>query len=133
MTKLLPYYLILLFLSGCIDRHDRTSSVYGHINDENGDPVDSILVTLHAFNISKERLLDAVYTDENGNYEMITDVPKGFSSLSVSSPFWPLKNPKFMMFYQGFSFIYKNDQQTNNCCNARVGERTKYDFKLMPR
>jgi hypothetical protein len=134
-TKKLLSFLLLLFgfysLSGCLDKQDRTSSIYGHISDEDGHPVDSILVTLHAAEFTKEKELSSVYSDENGNYEIVADVPKGYSSLSVNSPFLTFKNPKFMAFYIGFSAIYKNDVRTNNCCNATVGERTKYDFQLM--
>ncbi|MCF2443522.1 carboxypeptidase-like regulatory domain-containing protein [Dyadobacter sp. CY345] len=122
---------ILAVTSACKDQQYRTSSVYGHISDEDGNPVDSIVVTLHASEFIREKELGSVLSDENGDYEITADVPNGYSYLSVNSPF--VKNPKFVAFYQGFSAIYKNDVQTSNCCNATVGERTKYDFKLMPK
>jgi len=80
----------------------------------------------------KYETLKEVYSDGNGNYELVSDVAGKYASVDVGIPSFPLKNPKFEKSYK-ISKIYKDGHQTANCCSALIGEKTKYDFQLIPR
>jgi hypothetical protein len=133
-TKL-PYMAALFFglvflLTSCFLKQDRTTTVYGTITDQNGQSVDSILVLISGLEFYRATTLKEIYSDEQGNYEVVVDVPKKFDALNVIIPSFPTKNPKFQKNYNGYG-IRKNDDPTNNCCMASVGEKTKYDFQLI--
>lgn len=122
---------ILLFLTNCLYKQDRTTVIYGTITDQNQQPVDSILVTLEGIApISHFKTLKTVYSDSLGNFEIVAEVPKKYSQTSVGVPWWPIENPKFQKYFKGFK-IHKNDEPINDCCSAIVGEKTKYDFQLI--
>ena len=78
----------------------------------------------------KYESLKQVYSDKQGKYELVLDVPKKFNSVNVGIPFGLTDNPKYENNYSG-NYIWKNDESTNNCCLAPIGEKTKYDFKLI--
>jgi hypothetical protein len=62
----------------------------------------------------------------------VIDVPKKFNSVDIVIPFGIDINPKYQNNYKG-NHVRKNDAATNNCCIASIGEKTKYDFQLIPK
>jgi hypothetical protein len=123
---------LVFLITGCFLKQDRTTVIYGTITDQNQQPVDSILVLVDGTKFLTHEQLRQVYSDENGKYELVVEVPKRFGSTNVIVPFGTLNNPKYQKNYVGFK-LYKNDKATNNCCSASVGQKTKYDFQLIPR
>jgi hypothetical protein len=123
---------LALLLSGCFLKQDRTTTIYGMITDQNGQPVDSILVTFSGVQDFKYEQLKETYSDENGSYEMVVEVPKRYSSALGNIPYSSKKNPKYMRAYSDF-YSKKNGVSTGSCCFASVGEKTRYDFQLIPK
>ncbi|WP_233871074.1 carboxypeptidase-like regulatory domain-containing protein [Dyadobacter sp. CY323] len=119
-------------LTDCFWKQDRTTTVYGTITDQNGQPVDSILVLVQGLRSLTFETLKEVYTDNRGEYELLVEVPKRFHAVNVGIPNFPQENPKFLRMYKDYK-LWKNDQATNNCCTAIIGKKTKYDFQLIPR
>ncbi|MCE7060921.1 hypothetical protein [Dyadobacter sp. CY343] len=119
-------------LSQCFLTQDSTTVVYGIITNQNGQPVDSILVTIKGVDGFKYERLKEVYSGEDGSYELVVDVPRKYGSANVVVPFGSYDNPKYERNYKGKK-TSKNDQFTNNCCKASIGDKTKYDFQLIPR
>ncbi|MCF2499939.1 hypothetical protein [Dyadobacter chenhuakuii] len=126
------HLLTIIHLQSCFLKQDRTTTVYGTITDQNGEPVDSILVLASGVEYNRETTLKEEYSDKSGNYEMVVDVPKNFYSASSLIPALPTKNPKFEKLYLNYE-VFKNGNPTNNCCNAIIGEKTRYDFQLNPK
>lgn len=134
--KFLSQLLLLLFITisatSCFLKQDRTTTVYGTITDQNGDPVDSILVILQGGrSLSTYETVGEVYSNQDGKYELVIDVPKKFQSAHLGVPNFPSKNQKFMKYYNGF--IVQKDGKSTTCCRAGIGEKTKYDFQLIPK
>ncbi|KQS31068.1 hypothetical protein [Dyadobacter sp. Leaf189] len=123
---------LALLLNSCFLKQDRTTTVYGTITDERGQPVDSILVLAKGREWSKETTLDQTFSNRSGEYELLVDVPKKFDGVDVVIPFGSLTNPKFQSLYKDFR-VTKDGQPTNNCCIAQIGEKTRYDFQLIAR
>lgn len=132
-SSLIPVLLLLVAcsLSSCFLKQDRTSTVYGTITDQNGKPVDSIMVIISGLKFYYSTDLSKVYSDKNGNYNVLVDVPKNFTAVDVIIPSLS-ENYKFMKNFSGYR-ITKDGKPTNNCCTASVGEKTKYDFQLIPK
>ena len=129
---IIAHFIMIIQLNSCFLKQDQTTTVYGTITDQNGEPVDSILVLASGVEFNRETTLKEAYSDKNGYYEMVVDVPKKYHSASSLIPALPIKNPKFERFYSGYD-IQKNGKSTNNCCIAPIGEKTKYDFQLIPK
>ncbi|MCF2489720.1 hypothetical protein [Dyadobacter sp. CY347] len=131
--RLLAFAAILAttLLSSCFLKQDRTTTVYGTITDQNGVPVDSILVIISGLKFHYSTDLSKVYSDGNGNYNVLVDVPKNFTAVDVIIPSLS-ENAKFMKIFSGYR-IKKDDNITNNCCTASIGRKTKYDFQLIPK
>lgn len=123
---------LALFLNSCFLKQDRTTVVYGTITDEKGQPVDSILVLVKGREWSKGTTLSQTFSNSSGEYELLLDVPKKFDGVDVIIPFGSIINPKFQSLFKDF-YVKKNGQSTNNCCIAQIGEKTRYDFKLIAR
>ena len=124
--------IIGFLVNGCFLKQDRTTMIYGTITDQKGQPVDSITVMLSGFQGFKYEILKQVYSDDSGRYELVVEVPSKFGSADVSVPFGSKLNPKYQKYYKGKT-SHKNDEFTNNCCSASIGQKTKYDFQLIPR
>ena len=125
-------FVLLVSLSGCGLFTDRTTVVYGTIIDQNGKPVDSIMVVIKGAQGFKYERLKEVYSGKDGSYELVVDVPRKYGSANVTVPFGSYDNPKYDKNYKG-KRTSKNDQFTKDCCAASIGNKTKYDFQLMPK
>lgn len=136
LTKLL-FWTALLFsliflLTDCFHKQERTTTIYGTITDQNQQPVDSIMVMVNGLVNFNEEELKTVYSDKLGNFELVVEVPKKFHAVDVIVPFYPVENPIYQTNYKGFT-VQKNDESTDNCYTASVGEKAKYDFQLIPK
>ena len=126
------FFAIITFLvTACFLHFNRTTTVYGTITDHNGDPVDSILVVLSGTKFLTYEDLKQVYSDENGKYEIVAEVPKKLGSSNVTVPHGN-DNPKYDKNYNG-KHTERDGKATNTCCSAIIGKKTKYDFELIPK
>ena len=126
------FFTIITFLvTACFLHFNRTTTVYGTITDHNGDPVDSIQVLIAGTKFLTYEELKHVYSDEQGKYEIVVDVPKKFGSTDVVVPFGG-DNKKYDKNYTG-KYTEKDGKATNTCCSAIIGKKTKYDFELIPK
>jgi hypothetical protein len=123
---------LVFLLTSCFLKQDRTTVIYGTITDQNQQPVDSILVLVDGTKFLTHEQLKQVYSDENGNYELVVEVPKKFGAVNVLIPFGSSINPKYQKNYKGKK-TFRDDKFTSNCCSASIGQKTKYDFQLIPR
>ncbi|MEO6281862.1 MAG: carboxypeptidase-like regulatory domain-containing protein [Dyadobacter sp.] len=121
---------LALLLSDCFLKQHRTTMIYGTVTDPNGQPVDSILVIVQGVKDFKYVIQKETFSDKNGDYELVVEMPKEFSSAGLAIPF--VGNPKFTTKYLGFN-LSKNGIKTSSCCSAIIGEKTKYDFQLIPK
>jgi hypothetical protein len=92
---------IAVMLTSCFLKQDRTTVIYGTITDQHREPVDIIMVQVDGVKGFKYETLKQVYSDENGKYELVVEVPKRFGSVDVAIPFGSLRNPKFQKNYTG--------------------------------
>ncbi|CAG5068215.1 hypothetical protein DYBT9623_00944 [Dyadobacter sp. CECT 9623] len=132
MYLLITCLFLSFLLSQCFLTQDRTTVVYGTITDQNGEPVDSILVLIDGVKGFRYETLKEMYSGKNGTYELVLEVPRKYSSVDVIIPFGSYVNPKFQKYYKD-KLAVKNDKPTNDCCIATIGDKTKYDFQLIPR
>ncbi|KAA0991870.1 hypothetical protein [Dyadobacter aurulentus] len=126
------FFILLVSLSGCGLFIDRTTVVYGTITDQNDQPVDSILVVIDGVKGFKYETLKQVYSGEDGSYELVVDVPKRFSSTNIIIDTSPIDTAGSERPFKRIR-IEKNGNRTSNCCFASIGEKTKYDFQLIPK
>jgi hypothetical protein len=122
---------LALLLSDCFLKQDRTTTIYGTVTDQDGQPVDSILLRVRGVTGFKYEILKEIHSDKEGEYEIMLDVPKKYSSLSIAIPFSNSLNPKFTKQYLGH-YVFRNEVKTNDCCYAELGKKTKYNFQLIP-
>lgn len=120
-------------VAGC-DKGDnkRVTTVFGKVVDQNKIPIDSIMVELDGLRNLDSEELAFTYTNENGEYEIVLDIPDRYISTNVLIPFLPIRNPKFQTKYK-LGNVFLNGQRTDNCCLATIGEKVQWDFELDPK
>jgi hypothetical protein len=129
---LLAAPIFLMLLANSCKMGDRTTVIYGKVTDQNNEPVDSILVTASGLWYLNIEVVKEIYTDENGDYELVIEAAKKYTALDIVIPYVPVENPKFQWNYD-VDKVFKNDVRTNNCCMASIGGKTKWDFQLKPK
>jgi hypothetical protein len=112
-------------------REDRTTVIFGTVLDQSQQPVDSIMVTISGVRSFHSEVIQSTYTDKDGHFELVTDVPRKYVAVNAGIPYFPLENPKYQEHYQ-IGKVFQNTRQTANCCNAPIGEKTQWDFELIP-
>lgn len=121
---------LCIFISCHIPIGDRTTVIYGKVTDQNQEAVDSILVEVSgAWTFLNSEVINQVYTDKSGHYEMVIEVPRKYGNLNISIPYLPVQNSKFQDNYM-LDIVWKNGKV--NCCYASIGEKTEYNFQLQP-
>jgi hypothetical protein len=123
---------LALLLSDCFLKQDRTTTIYGTITDQNGRPVDSILVITEGIQDFKYETLKKTYSDKEGKYEILIEPAKRYSGVNSGIPFDTFENTKFMRSYRDY-YSKKNGVRTGSCCLASIGTKTQYDFQLIPK
>jgi hypothetical protein len=132
LTSTVLFGCLALLLSDCFLKQDRTTTIYGTVTDQNGQPVDSILVMVDGAQDFRYDRLKETFSNIDGSYEVVVEVPKHYSSVIVNVPYSTSKNPKYMRDYSDF-FVSKDGAKTNDCCFGSVGRKTRYDFQLIPK
>lgn len=118
ITVLLPVMAML----ACGHLGDRTTVVYGKVYDQNHQPVDSIKVLVSGLKLNGVYDLKSTYTDENGDYEIVLEVPRKFGNINVMIPYG-MDNPKYEKMYRHAKLM--NEQ------NIRmIGKKTEWNFQL---
>ena len=87
------------------------------------------MVTISGVRMLHSEILTSTYTNKNGEYNMILDVPNKYVAINSGVPNFPIENPKFVWLYR-LSKIFINNQQTKNCCDVPIGKKTQWDFEL---
>ncbi|MEO6281863.1 MAG: carboxypeptidase-like regulatory domain-containing protein [Dyadobacter sp.] len=123
---------LALLLSDCFLKQDRTTIIYGTVTDQNGQPVDSILVIADGVQGFKYETLKKTYSDDEGKYEIVIEPAKRYSAVDTGIPFNTSENSKFMRSYLDY-YSKENGVRTGTCCPATIGKKTKYDFQLIPK
>ncbi|TDB64368.1 hypothetical protein [Arundinibacter roseus] len=131
---LLTFYilLIILCLTDCQlgGPGKRVTTVTGRVIDEAQQPVDSVLIHLNSAGLNKSGIpLGKTYTNEEGNYEFVVDVPKGYDAVSVDISF--SHNLDFPTKYKDFIYYENGIKVGGVCCPVGVGSKTMYDFTLL--
>jgi hypothetical protein len=129
LKVLLTLLAATALLNACFLKQDRTTVVYGTITDGKGQPVDSIMVVMQGKHFLTYETLASTYSDQSGNYELSSDVPKKFNAVNSLIPALPKDNPKFQNQFESFKAL-RDTKPTANCCNSDVGKKTRYDFQL---
>ena len=127
LVKSIALFLPMMALTmlACGHLGDRTTVVYGKVFDQNQVPVDSIEVLLSGSNLRGVVSQKSTYTDENGNYEILLEVPRKFADIDVNIPYG-LDNPKYEREYSQAKDI-KGQKR------PMVGKKTQRDFQLVPK
>lgn len=114
------------------EKDERTTTVFGKVVDRDQVPVDSIMVELDGIRNLDSEELKYTYTNENGDFEIVLDVPRKYISVNVVIPYLPIGNPKFQKKYK-IEKVFKDGQRTNNCCISTIGSKVQWDFELAPK
>ncbi len=123
--------LALFLMAGCLSNpfKSRQTTVFGTVTDNDTDlPVDSVEILIWGLRGSLKPIvkeLQTVYTDKNGKYSATVDVPNELYSVTIDNVYNVSK-------YRGF-LLFLNGRQTQDCCQADVGVKTQYDFRLIPK
>ncbi|MCF2503956.1 carboxypeptidase-like regulatory domain-containing protein [Dyadobacter sp. CY107] len=108
VVKRLAFMAILAttLLSSCFLKQDRTTTVYGTITDQNGEPVDSIVVIFKGVKNFKYDSLNGAYSNSKGEFAILQEVPKKYYTVNILIPFGSSINPKFQKNFKDYK-IYK--------------------------
>jgi hypothetical protein len=122
---------LMFFIMSCGPLLERETVAYGLITDEDGEPVDSILVILaRSLAISDRETLGKTYSNKLGFYEVIADVPNKWWSAHLNIPFWPEENKKYQDLYKSYEFS-KNQKSAGGSGLLSIGLKTRCDFTLI--
>lgn len=117
--------MMALAMLSCGHLGDRTTVVYGKVFDQNQQPVDSIMVLVSGLKLNGVYDLKSTFTDENGDYEIVLEVPRTYGSVKVNIPYLP-QNSKF-------EEKYKIRDRIGPSSRPMIGRKTRWDFELEPK
>ena len=124
----LSIIFVVSTISGCGGPlFKRTTTVYGKVFDNNHQPLDSIPIFMLSLGIGKHAgtPIAEAYTDKEGNYRIVLDVPRGYSSVVVEVNFNAERTEKFKQ-----SITYVNGVKALGYGSIGVGDKVNYDFEL---
>ena len=122
---------VLLLTEGCFSdsTKSQTTTIFGTVIDNDTKlPVENNEIAIWGNNgvlAFKGIKLKTVFTDKDGKYSAVIDVPKNYHSLNLDNIFNIYKHRDFLLFLDG--------KQTNFCCPVLVGSKTQYDFIMLPK
>ncbi|WP_247231732.1 carboxypeptidase-like regulatory domain-containing protein [Telluribacter sp. SYSU D00476] len=132
-SGLLSFFILFFVLSnttGCIRKLDRMTTIYGRVINEARQPVDSVLVVISPARFATVgAAIGKTYTDKDGNYELVVEVPTGYSFIDTSISYYSVERHRNK--YQTEFLVYENGQQTNDCCSSAIGKKTNFDFLIL--
>lgn len=115
------------------ERPNSHTLISGHVTDEKtGLPVEGLEIQLigkkkFVYLVSSQ-ILAKSFSDQNGKYQIELNVPKEFSELSLfPQTYFTSKDSNLYIDY------LVNGNRMNSCCPAPIGQRTEYNFELIPR
>ena len=124
--------IITAFLAeSCRDKGPaRLTRVYGKVTNQAGQPVDSVTILFAGTKgLSAGFPIKETLTDSSGSYELAVDVPRKYHSPGINLFF---EQQELLDKYLDF-LVYENGVQKGSCCFVTIGEKTKYDFVLLPK
>jgi hypothetical protein len=126
--------LILIVVSiqftGCKpdEEQDRLTGVYGSVIDKNGKGVDSVEVKIYGKPAYKDPvLLQSVYTNSLGNYDVTLDVPRNFDILHIMVPSAEVESEEGQVFGKPIS----DSTSIAQWGLVGIGEKLRVDFMLV--
>lgn len=118
---------VIFVLQGCSIFSDRTTSVYGTITDENGQPIDSIEVEVYGGKLNGFYHMATTLSDSTGHYEIVLEVAGKFTKLECLIPPNSSGNVKYQNGYSGYE-IFKDGKSAG--FSIEKGEKNNVDFHL---
>ena len=131
-VHVLSLSVVILLMGGCspFPLFDRTTKVYGKVTDQAGQPIDSMAVIMlgHVRLSSGNVPIGQANTNSKGEYELVIDVPKRYAKVSavIHSDYSSISN-KYLEYE-----VFK-DGVRHSCCTLVLGEKTNYDFVMLPK
>ena len=132
IANVLVLLSVFLMIGGCnpFPLFDRTTNVYGKVTDQVGQPIDSMAVIMlgHVRLSSGNVPIGQASTNSKGEYELVIDVPKRYAKVSavIHSDYSSISN-KYLEYE-----VFK-DGVRHSCCTLVLGEKTNYDFVMLPK
>ncbi|MEO6283354.1 MAG: hypothetical protein ABIN80_03420 [Dyadobacter sp.] len=116
-------------IASCGPLINRETVVYGLITNDDGEPVDSILVELYGSKgLYGGYPICQAYSNKQGFYELETDVANEWWSASVGVD---LNSIKLWRLYESYEFTRNQTSGGTASGGVSIGLRTRYDFKLI--
>lgn len=124
---------LALVVGGSCKKPDRVTHIYGVVTDTNAEPVEGVKILIMGYRtLSLARLdeLKHVFTDKEGKYSVTVEPGKRHSSVDVVNQYF--NDDKLNANYESY-ISTKNGQHITHCCPADIGQKTEYNFTLLPR
>lgn len=130
--KLIQFALIVclvLSLASCGPLINRETVVYGLITNDDGEPVDSVLVGIYGSKgLYGGYPIGQAYSNKQGFYEVDVDVANEWWSARVSVD---LNNRNLWRLYESYESTRNQTSGGHSGGGVSIGLRTRYDFKLI--
>lgn len=109
----------------------RVTTVTGRVINEAEEPVDSARVFMTSIGFIRGGIPigDVTYTDADGNFELVVDVPKEYKRVSVGISF--NHSLAFSNKYKDYTYNQRDMNTGSTCCPVKIGSKTTYDFTLI--
>jgi hypothetical protein len=122
---------LMLQLTSCENRNERTTGVYGTVTDPGGKPLEGVKVLVYG---SKDCgpivYFGEDYTDTTGDYNITFEASKDFDAFNTVVPLSKTENSEFFKTFNEIK-VKKNEESVEKCCFTSPGDKTRYDFKLV--
>ena len=123
---------LIVAYAGC-QKESRVTIIYGKVTDTSQQPVEGVKILIMAYRkgtLAQGNVLETLLTDNSGNYTVTVEPGKQYSTIDVINQYF--NNPNLNDKYSSFIAI-KDGQSIQQCCPANIGQKTEYDFKLIPK
>lgn len=120
---------LALLIASCGPLINRDTVVYGLITDEDGEPVDSISVSIYGSKgFSGGSPIGQAYSNKQGFYEIEVDVSNEWWSANVGVDF---NSIRLWRLYESYESTRNQTAGGSSDRGVSIGLRTRYDFKLI--
>ncbi|NIJ53076.1 hypothetical protein [Dyadobacter arcticus] len=132
LSKLVFGIMLMVALASCGPLLNRVTVVYGLITDEDGQPVDSVLVEMYGGRaISVSGSIGEAYSNKQGFYEIEVDVSHEWWVAKVGIPFYSFENKKPLKPFKSYESTRNQTKPSSGESGLTMGLRTRCDFKLI--
>lgn len=124
---------LALVASGSCAKRDRVTHIYGVVTDVNLQPVENVQILIKGYRIASLAQMDrlkTVVTDKDGKYSVTVEPEKRHSHVQVINQYFV--NYQLQAKYESY-YPMMNGQHISHCCPAPIGQKTEYNFTLLPR